>query len=213
MSRPELSPLANRFTRAVDAVEADLQVYADLLVKWQGAHNLVSRETLGELWTRHFLDSLQLLDFVRDGDRLFLDLGSGGGFPALPLAIALKQDEGARFELYEPVNRKAAFLRTVARTLELDVTVHATRIESRDSRETPDVVTSRALAPLPALLALIHPQIGPQTRLLLHKGREHGEEIRNAATHWQFDVIQHNSRVESGSVILEITNLAARSEL
>ncbi len=212
MNRPELIPFAEKFTRPLAAVEADLEIYAGLLVKWQAAHNLVSRETLGDLWTRHFLDSLQLLEHIRPEDRLFLDLGSGGGFPALPLAVALKQEGRARFALYEPVTRKAAFLRTVARELRLDVTVHAARIESRDSRETPDIATSRALAPLPALLGLIQPQVGPQTRLLLHKGREHGEEIRNAATHWQFDVIQHKSRVESGSVILEITNLWARSK-
>jgi 16S rRNA (guanine527-N7)-methyltransferase len=210
MSREPILALAKHFNRSAADVMADLERYHSLLIKWQAAHNLVSRETLGDVWTRHFLDSLQLLPLLGDNDLHFLDLGSGGGFPALPLAVARKGSDET-FELYEPVGRKSTFLRTVVRDLGLAAKVHATRIESRDSRETPDVITSRALAPLPLLLDLIAPQTGPETRLLLHKGREHGEEIRNAATQYEFDVIHHTSCVASDSVILEISNLRARS--
>jgi len=210
MSREAILALQSHFCRPASAVLADLERYQALLIKWQAAHNLVSRETLGDIWTRHFLDSLQLLPLLRDDDLQLIDLGSGGGFPALPVAVALK-GSNAHFELYEPVSRKATFLRTVVRDLGLAAKVYAKRIETRDSRETPDVVTSRALAPLPLLLDLISPQTGPKTRLLLHKGREHSEEIRNAATQYEFDVIHHTSCVASDSVILEISKLRVRS--
>src|SRR6185312_2011558 len=109
-------------------------------------------ETLTELWSRHIADSLQVLKLLSGDDRAFLDLGSGGGFPAIPLAIALR-GTGKTFLLVEPNARKASFLRTVARELDLAVTVEARRSEEIDSRETisPDVITSRALASLVTL--------------------------------------------------------------
>src|SRR5688500_18729537 len=106
------------FVRPADAFIADLESYAQLLRKWQAVQNLVSRETLNHVWARHFADSLQILPLLRDGDHNFMDLGSGGGFPALPLAIALKGGP-QRFVLVEPNGRKASFLRTVARELGL----------------------------------------------------------------------------------------------
>src|SRR6202008_4811456 len=101
---------------------------------------------------------------------------------------------------------KASFLRTVARDLSLPVGVLSQRIADVDSRETPHVITARALAPLPDLLALIARLSGPETRAILHKGRECREELRAAAAAFAFDVIKHESRTESGSVLLEIAN-------
>jgi len=79
-----IRPYAAHFSRSVERVGADLESYAKLLGKWQAVQNLVSRETLGQVWTRHFADSLQVLALTKPSDRLFLDFGSGGGFPALP---------------------------------------------------------------------------------------------------------------------------------
>src|SRR5690606_27442559 len=104
----------------------DLESYAQLLKKWQAVQNLVSRETLDAVWSRHFADSLQMLPLLTASDKQFLDLGSGGGFPALPLAIALK-GPNHQFTLVEPTSRKVSFLRTVARELGLSVTVDGRR--------------------------------------------------------------------------------------
>lgn len=86
-------------------------------------------------------------------DLAFLDLGSGGGFPAIPLAIA-SRETSRKFTLVEPIAKKASFLRTVARELSLPVSVHALRAEQSIRRETFDVITSRALADLTALCRL-----------------------------------------------------------
>lgn len=192
-------------SRSPETVEVDLDRFAALLRKWQAAKNLVSRETLEALWPRHILDSLQLLAFLRPTDRLFLDIGSGGGFPAIPLAIAVKGR--AEFVLVESNTRKASFLRTVARELELPVTVHATRAEELSAIEagTPDVVTSRALAPLPALLSLAQPLCGANTRLLLHKGRTFREELVESGLLWHIESVSHRSLTDPDGVILEIT--------
>jgi 16S rRNA (guanine527-N7)-methyltransferase len=192
------------------SVEADLDAYEALLRKWNAVQNLVSRETLHELRTRHIDDSLQLLPLLRPSDRRIIDLGSGGGFPAIPLAIASRGLE-RRFTLVEPIAKKASFLRTVARELSLPVTVEAVRAEQIDSRETFDLVTSRALAALPELLALSARFLSLDGHMLLQKGRTYREEVKRAAAHFDFDVIVHQSTTDPESALLEISNLSAKS--
>jgi 16S rRNA (guanine527-N7)-methyltransferase len=192
------------------SVDADLDRYAALLTKWNAVQNLVSRETLGELRTRHFVDSLQVMRWVRPTDLAVLDLGSGGGLPAIPMAIASRDTE-RRFTLLEPINKKAAFLRTVARELSLPVTVHALRAEQFDSRETFDLITSRALAALSFLLHLCVPFVAPEGHLLLHKGRNYRDELTAAGALFAFDVLVHPSESDAEGVVLDITNLRAKS--
>ena len=183
----------------------DLESFARLLAKWQRVQNLVSRET-DELWDRHVADSLQLLKFYR-GESGILDLGSGGGFPAVPMAIAL-MDQPVEFTLIESNTKKTAFLRTVARELGLKIETFRERIEVIAPRETP-LLTSRALAELPQLLTWSAPWFGEKTRALFHKGREFGDELDKSRALWQFDVIVHASDTTGGGVILEISNLRA----
>ena len=207
-----IAPYMAHFTRPLADVAAELESYAQLLKKWQAVQNLVSRETLNEVWSRHFADSLQVLPLLRPTDRAFLDLGSGGGFPALPLAIALKGSPH-HFTLIEPNGRKVSFLRTVARELGLLVTVEAGRSDQIDSRETPrpDVITSRALASLPQLCSWMSPFFAPETRAILHKGREHVEELAETVPHWHFDVVVTESDTDRSGVLLTLTNLRAKS--
>jgi 16S rRNA (guanine527-N7)-methyltransferase len=188
----------------------ELERFAALLRKWNAVQNLVSRETIDQLWPRHIDDSLQLMRFVRANDRHVIDLGSGGGFPAIPMAIASRETE-RRFTLIEPIAKKAAFLRTVARDLQLPVTVLAQRAEDVDSRETADLVTSRALAALPELLGLCLPFAATNGHFLLPKGRNYRQELDAAAALYHFDVVPHPSESDPAAVILEITNLRAKS--
>jgi len=100
-ARATVAPYAAFIARPADAVAQDLESYAQLLAKWQSVQNLVSRETMPALWTRHIADSLQILRRLLPGDRRFLDLGSGGGLPAVPLAIARKGERDLRLVLLE----------------------------------------------------------------------------------------------------------------
>jgi 16S rRNA (guanine527-N7)-methyltransferase len=188
----------------------DLERFATLLRKWNTVQNLVSRETVDELWPRHIEDSLQLVPLLRDADRRIVDLGSGGGFPAIPLAIATRGSE-RRFTLVEPIAKKASFLRTAARELDLPVTVESVRAGQVDSRETFDLITSRALAALDEILQLGLRFLAPNGHMLLHKGRTYREEVSRAAQLYDFDVVIHPSRTDPESAILEISNLRAKS--
>jgi len=210
--RDAIAPFAQWMVRPLDAVIQDLESYALLLNKWQQIQNLVSRETLPHVWTRHFADSLQVLPLLQSGDRSFLDLGSGGGLPAIPLAIALKGSR-ANFTLVEPNGRKVSFLRTVAREIGLLVSVEGRRSDQIDSRETivPDVITSRALAALPALCGMAAPFFGPQTRAIFHKGREHVEELVETDSHWEFDVLITRSETDADGVLIELKNLRSKT--
>lgn len=210
--RADLSLYAGAFGRPADEVLADLESFCALLLKWNAVQNLVSRETEGDIWRRHIVDSLQVLPLVRPEDRWILDLGSGGGLPALPLAIALK-DTGRRCTLVEPVGKKAAFLRSAIRELALEAEVRNSRIEAIDSRETgpADLITSRALAALSQLCAWSAPFFGPSTHAVFHKGREHAAEIQQSGLAYKVDVVLTPSVTGDGGVLLEMTNLSRKA--
>lgn len=198
--------------RQASEILEDLGALQELLGKWQRVQNLVSKDTLAQFWDRHVADSLQILPYLPGGEITLLDLGSGGGFPALPLAICLK-GSAARLILVESNARKVAFLRAVTRQLGLPVTVINKRIDKIVSRETGSVsvITARALAPLPMLCELAWPFWSEQTKALVHKGREHVVEITDSGAEWDFDVVLHSSVVDRAGVIVELTNLRPKS--
>jgi 16S rRNA (guanine527-N7)-methyltransferase len=184
-----------------------LQAYHRLLLKWQPAINLVSPATTGHVWSRHLLDSLQLLEALDDRPASWADLGSGAGFPGLVCAIAL--DVGPtpiRFDLVEADIRKCTFLRQVAQETRTDLRVHTERAE-RLAPLAADVVSARALAPLPRLLPLVHRHLAPTGTALLPKGARHAEELELARQYWQMDVDIHPSATAADAVILRIRNL------
>lgn len=213
---PGLDQYARWFGRPEPEVRRDLESFAALLLKWNAVQNLVSRETEKFLWDRHILDSLQVLPLIeRDTRTPFqgMDIGSGGGLPAIPLAIALK-GSGASFTLVEPITKKVSFLRTAIRELGLPAKVVAGRVEQIDSRETVvDLFTSRALAEVGGLFTLIHRFFGPDTVAILHKGKDYAVELAESRLAWDFDVVLTNSATDDRGVLLRITNLRPKSGL
>lgn len=158
---------------------AKLDLYADLLIKWQTRINLVAPNTLGDLWHRHILDSAQLHRLLPPNP-LLVDLGSGAGFPGLVLGIL-----GVReLHLVESDARKIAFLREVARLTDTPVTLHNKRIETIGPLAA-DVVTARALAPLPLLLRYAAPLLGDRGIGLFLKGENAAAELAEAERDWQ----------------------------
>lgn len=184
-----------------------LAVLAALVAKWNPAINLVAPGTLPALRERHIADSLQLATLVPP-PRLWADLGSGGGFPGLVVAAALaERAPESRVALVESDGRKAAFLRTAAQAMGLDVIVHAARAEALAPLGA-EVVSARALAPLAQLLPLVRRHLAPGGRALLPKGARHGEEVAAARAAHRFALVTHPSRTAPESVILEVTEIA-----
>lgn len=184
---------------------ARLETYATLLMRWQQRINLVARESLADLWHRHFLDSAQLLPLVPPGSARLVDLGSGAGFPGLTLAIMGVPD----VHLIESDGRKAAFLREAARLSGAPVTIHAIRIEEATPLAgTADVVTARALAPLDVLLGHAAPLLRPDGCCLFLKGARAADELTLARKAWNMDVHQVPSRSHPAGVVLKLKAIA-----
>lgn len=183
---------------------ARLETYAALLQKWNAAINLVAKSTLDELWQRHIVDSAQLARFFPQGQAVWADLGSGGGLPGLILAImALETAPGLRFHLVESDQRKATFLRQVARELALPVTVSAARIESLPPMAA-QVISARALAPLPMLCGFAAQHLCPDGIAIFPKGSNAADEIAAARKLWSFDLEIFPSLTSTDAAILQM---------
>lgn len=194
-----------------ETVRSDLQKYAQELIRWQKIKNLVSRETLPEIWSRHFLDSLQLAKHVDPDRGIVLDYGSGGGLPAIPLAIAFKSCD-LIVHMIEANARKCSFLRHISRLLGLSCVVHNVRAEDLvlDAGLQVGVITARGFADLASTFSYCFPHFGVDTIALLQKGRGYDEEISAAAANWRYAHETYSSVVASDSVILSITRLERR---
>jgi 16S rRNA (guanine527-N7)-methyltransferase len=181
-----------------------LEGYAALLVKWQKAINLVAPDSIPDLWRRHMLDSAALFPLIPAGVRVLVDLGSGAGFPGLVLAIM----GVAEVHLLESDTRKCAFLSEGARLFAPGrVTVHRTRIEAAPAIVA-DVVTARALAELPKLLAYAAPFLKPDGICLFPKGRRVEDELTLAKQTWTMAVERVASPADPSGIILRIKGLA-----
>jgi len=161
------------------------------------------------LWSRHILDSVQLLPLAEHATR-WLDLGSGGGFPGAVLAICFRGQQ-ASVDLIESNRKKAAFLQTVLGKLSAPGRVHVMRIEDAAKLELePEIVTARALAPLPELLRLSSPWLCRSSTGLFHKGRDYRAELKESLLSWSFDLVEHRSTIDPDGVVLRIGALRRR---
>ena len=187
-----------------------LESFADLTVKWTPRINLIAKGTVADIWDRHIVDSAQIYALAPASFDKWVDLGSGGGFPGIVVAaIAKELQPHASFVLIESDQRKATFLRTAARELELPVTVIAARIEEAPPQSA-DVVSARALASLSALLPLVSRHLADHGRALMHKGRQATQEIAEARENWSFALEDHPSITDPDARLLDIQRILAR---
>lgn len=188
----------------------DLEAFAALVTKWTPKINLIAKGSVVDVWNRHVLDSVQLYRFAPEFFASWVDLGSGGGFPGIVMAIiARKKQPDAQFTLIESDQRKAVFLRTAARELKLPVTVIADRIESAAAQGA-DVVSARALASLSSLLPLASMHVRDGGVCLLHKGKQAAQEVAEAKENWSFDLEDHASFTDPEARLLVIQRISTR---
>ncbi len=166
---------------------ADLAAFHEILTAENEVMNLVGPATIPHYWSRHVLDSAQLLNHCPDARR-WADLGAGAGFPGLVLAILMKHSEGADSQVYliDSLAKRCRFLQRVVDDLALPATVINDRAENVDV--TVDVVTARAVAPMVKLLGFAEPYIRNGADAWFLKGENVGDEIKEAGKTWRFDV-------------------------
>ena len=183
-----------------------LSIYTDLLKKWNPRINLVSPNSLDAVWDRHVTDSAQLFA-VAGAEGEWTDIGSGGGFPGLVVAILSAESAPKRtVTLIESDQRKATFLRTVARETGINCTVLAKRIEETPGQDA-DVLSARALADLDNLLIFAEHHLAEDGVALFPKGKSWGKEVEDANRQWSFDLEPIKSWTEPSAAILKIKGI------
>jgi 16S rRNA (guanine527-N7)-methyltransferase len=188
-----------------DATLDSLRAFDQALRKWSVAINLVSPATLSESWDRHILDSAQIFQLAPSGTRHWADLGAGGGLPGLVIAI-LARGSGMRVSLVESDRRKGAFMAQQIAAQGLDAQVLTTRAEALAPLNA-DVVSARALAPLPRLLPMVARHLAPGGTALLPKGRRWATEQAEARADWSYDLDDLPSVIDPEARILRMTNV------
>jgi 16S rRNA (guanine527-N7)-methyltransferase len=187
-----------------------LKAFESELRRWSARINLVAPSTLAEVWTRHIVDSAQLVPLAGDWNS-WVDLGSGAGLPGAIVAI-LSREDAKCVHLVESNGKKAAFLANVLADLAPSAKIHRCRIEEAFFRTGKvDIVSARALAPLPQLLDLASPWLAAGALALFPKGREYGEEILSARDAWEFSLIEESSVTETAGRILQMRDVRKRA--
>ena len=189
-----------------------LDLYAELLLKWQRRINLVSASTLSSLWTRHILDSAQIAG-LGAAERHWADIGSGAGFPGLVIAVlSMDHSPPSEVHLIESDQRKASFLREAARITGAPAIVHAERAETALPRLSGRIgaVTARAVASLPDLLVLAEPLLTTGATGFFPKGQTLESDLKRASSLFEFEAELVPSKTDETGRVAVIRHLRRR---
>ena len=185
--------------------ETKLENYVRLVCEWQKIHNLVSSASLANIWSRHIADSVQTHLALPKAQR-WVDFGSGAGFPGVILAILLTSKANSVVNLVESNRKKAMFLQTVAREIEIPVQVHCERIENFVANWVGDIdgVAARALTNLDDLCGYAEKLVKLGATAVFHKGQRYQEEIDKATKKWDIKLQIKKSEIDPNGCLLII---------
>ena len=197
-----------RFIQVSRETITSLKKYEDLLIKANKGLNLVGNSTINQIWSRHFLDSAQVIDFVDKNDKCLVDLGSGAGFPGLVLAIACKDRKiPLKIKLIEKSSKKVKFLKDVIEELDLKVEVFNQNILEEEIKFVEDVFIARAFKPLKKILQLMHNNAENYKKIFIFLGKTGKNELLQASKSWDIEYKQRVSVTSSDSMVIEINRL------
>ena len=184
-----------------DKAFESLNFYREILSEKSKLFNLISKNTIDQIWQRHILDSYQLINYI-DKDDIVIDIGSGAGLPGIILAILGVKN----ITMIDSINKKVKFINETIENLSID-NAHISAIHSRieDLYMVTDILTARALKPLNEILFLIEKNIIVNKKILLLKGSKILEEIEEAEKFWNFEYKLHKSMTSPDSFIIEIS--------
>ncbi len=182
-----------------------LAAFAELVRKWNPKINLVSKNSLDDLWQRHILDSVQVFELA-EGEGHWVDLGSGGGFPGIVVTILNQEAQNFQVTMVESDQRKCAFLRTAIRELGLTALVKTERIEQLDGLGA-DILSARALSDLTQLLDFTELHLNSDGTALFPKGQNWQSEDRDAKQVWAYTLEAVESKTNPAAAILKIKDI------
>ena len=200
-----------RFTRVSRETIISFKKYEEILVRANKTLNLIGKSTINDIWTRHFLDSVQVIDFIDKNSKTLVDLGSGAGFPGLVLAITLKDRKiPMKIKLIEKSPKKVKFLKNLIKELRLNVEVISQNILDEPINFFDDVFIARAFKPLGIVLELMHNKAKNWKNFFIFLGKTGKDELLQASKIWDIEYKQRVSVTSSDSIVIEINRLTKR---
>ena len=201
----------SRFTQVSRETITSLKKYEDILIKANKTLNLVGKSTINDIWIRHFLDSVQVIDFIDKNSKTLVDLGSGAGFPGIVLAIALKDRKiPMKIKLIEKSPKKIKFLKNIINQLQLNVEAINQNVLDVQKKFTDDIFVARAFKPLEIILQLIHNKAENWKKIFIFLGKTGKDELLQASKIWDIEYKQRVSVTSNDSLVIEINRLKKR---
>ena len=198
----------NRFIQVSRETIISLKKYENLLIKANKDLNLIGNSTIKQIWIRHFLDSVQVIDFIDKNDKTLIDIGSGAGFPGIVLAIACKDRKiPLKIKLIEKSSKKVKFLKNVIEELDLKVEVFNQNILEEEIKFVEDVFIARAFKPLKKILQLMHNNAENYKKIFIFLGKTGKNELLQASKSWDIEYKQRVSVTSNDSNVIEINRL------
>ena len=198
----------SRFTQVSRETISSLIKYEEILINANKSLNLVGNSTISQIWNRHFLDSMQVIDFINKNDKSVIDLGSGAGFPGIVLSIIAKDRKiDLKITLVEKSSKKIIFLEKIKNQLNLDIKILHQNVLKEKFKINDDVIVSRAFKPLKIILELIHKKAKNWKKIFIFLGKTGREELVQASKIWDMEYKQRVSVTNVDSVVLEINKL------
>ena len=198
----------SRFSRVSRETITSLNKYEKLLIKANKSMNLIGNSTINHIWTRHFLDSFQVIDFIDKNDNILVDLGSGAGFPGIVIALAsVDRKIPLKIKLIEKSPKKVKFLRNIVSELNLNVEVFNQDVLKEKIIFTNDVFVARAFKPLNIILELIHKKAKNWKKIFIFLGKTGNNELLQASKNWDIKYKQRMSVTSRDSIIIEINGI------
>ena len=198
----------SRFSQVSRETIISLKKYENKLIIANKKLNLIGNSTINQIWTRHFLDSVQVIDFIDKNNKTLIDIGSGAGFPGLVLAITLKDRKiPLKVKLVEKSTKKTKFLKNLVQELNLNVEVINKNIFEYNKKISEDVFIARAFKPLNIILELIHNRTENWKKIFIFLGKTGKNELLQASKSWDIEYKQRVSVTSNDSIIIEINRL------
>jgi len=198
----------SRFSRVSRETINSLIKYEELLIKANKKLNLIGKSTINQIWHRHFLDSMQVIDFIDKNDEMLVDIGSGAGFPGLVVSIVAKDKKiPLKVKLIEKSSKKIIFLNEVINKLKLDANVVNQNVQESAFNFFEEVFVSRAFKPLPKILELIHSKAKNFKKMIIFLGKTGNQEILQASKNWDIKYKQRMSITSNDSFIIEVNKI------
>jgi len=198
----------SRFTQVSRETITSLKKYEDLLINSNKNLNLIGKSTVNQIWTRHFLDSVQVIDFIDKNCKSLIDLGSGAGFPGLVLAVVIKDRKiPLKIKLVEKSPKKTKFLKEVIEKLNLNVEVINQNILKVPIKFHDEVFVARAFKPLKIIFELMHSNAENWNKIFIFLGKTGKHELLQASKIWDIEYKQRVSVTNDDSIVIEINKL------